>query len=262
MSTITDHHAARRCCGARRCRPRPPRPWARAGRADAARHAHAAHRRRRLRRAAHAQGDAGGRRARSTRPAACSAARSSSWSRTTRPTPKPAVRAARKLIDVDKVPVDHGHLGLGGDHRGGAGVLGEQDVPDHGLRRGLDHPAAASGLPDPHAAEHYLQAAQARRVHHLEQGTKRVFVLSVQAPFAVPTQNGSTEVLTQKGVKVVGDADLRQGQDQLSLRDRPGAAGQAGPAVPQRLRARRGGAAARPLPGGLRGAAAQRSPMR
>ena len=45
--------------------------------------------------------------------------------------PEAAVRAARKLIDVEQGAGDHGHLGLGRDHGGGAAVLGEQDVPLH-----------------------------------------------------------------------------------------------------------------------------------
>ena len=67
--------------------------------------------------------------------------------------PEAGVRAARKLIDVDKVVGDHGHLGLVGDDGGGAAVLGEQDLPLHGVGRQFDHAAAAPGLPDPHPAQ-------------------------------------------------------------------------------------------------------------
>ena len=69
---------------------------------------------------------------------------------------------------------DHGHLGLGGHHRGGAAVLGEQDVPHHGVGRGHDRAAAAPGLSRPHPAEHPAADRQARRVHPLAQGQARV----------------------------------------------------------------------------------------
>ena len=78
--------------------------------------------------------------------------------------PEAAVRAARKLIEVEQGAGDHGHLGLGGDERRGAGVLGIEDVPVHGLGRRLHHPASAPRLSHPHPA--HLQAAGdgARRV--------------------------------------------------------------------------------------------------
>ena len=56
---------------------------------------------------------------------------------------------------------------------------------------------------------------------------KRVFVLAAQTPFALPSQKRLTEVLTKGGGEVVGAVDLRQGQDDVPLRDRPGAPGQA-----------------------------------
>ena len=86
---------------------------------------------------------------------------------------------------------DHGHLGLGGDHRGGAAVLGEQDVPDHRVGRGHDHPAAAPGLSDPHPAQHPAAGRASSREFMLSLGAKRVFILSTQTPFAQPTQQAA-----------------------------------------------------------------------
>ena len=97
--------------------------------------------------------------------------------------PEAGVRAARKLIDVDKVVGDHGHLGLGGDHGGGAAVLGEQDVPLHRVGRRLDHAAAAPGLSHPHPAQHHA-AGDALGEFILSLGAKRVFTLVPQTPFA------------------------------------------------------------------------------
>ena len=64
-------------------------------------------------------------------------------------------RARRAQADRRRQGVgDHGHLGLGGDDRGGAAVLGEQDLPVHRVGRRFDHPAAAPGLSGPHPAQH------------------------------------------------------------------------------------------------------------
>ena len=62
-----------------------------------------------------------------------------------------------------------------------------------------------------------LQAGEARRVHH-PAWPKRVFILAIQAPFAVPTQKRLTELLTPKGRRGRRRADLRQGQDDATAR--------------------------------------------
>ena len=57
--------------------------------------------------------------------------------------------------------------------------------------------------------------------------------------FALPTQEQLADVLKpQGGSELVGHTHLREGQDHLPLGDRPGAAGQAGLPLPQRLCAR------------------------
>ena len=85
---------------------------------------------------------------------------------------------------------DHGDVGLGGHHRGRAGVLGEQDVPDHGVRCGLDHASAASGLSDPHAAEQPVAGDEACGVHHQEQAPSGCS--SWRSRHRSPSRRGST----------------------------------------------------------------------
>ena len=82
-------------------------------------------------------------------------------------------------------------------------MLGKQDLPDHRVGRGLDHAAAAPGLPDPHAAEQSPAGGKhAEFIGSL--GAKRVFCLSIQAPFSLPTQKRLAEVLPQRGSELVG----------------------------------------------------------
>ena len=118
--------------------------------------------------------------------------------------PEAAVRAARKLIDVDKRRGDHGHLGLGGDHRGGAAVLGEQDVPDHGVGLGYDHAAAAPGLPRSAPSPTPICRSASSASSSSRSRSKRVFVLAAQTPFALPSQKRLTELLPKGGGEVVG----------------------------------------------------------
>ena len=142
----------------------------------------------------------------------------------------------------------HGHLGLGGDERRGAGVLGVEDVPVHGLGRGLHHPAAAPGLSHPHAAE--LQAAGhlARRVHRRhgqEEGGRDRHPGALRAV----DQGAPRQRAQDQGRQRRGAHHLREGQADLPLRDRPGDEGRPGFPLSQRLRAGHGGGAARSVQG-------------
>ena len=79
--------------------------------------------------------------------------------------PEAAVRAARKLIEVNKVPVIMGTWASAVTSAVAPVCWEVENLPVHGLRRGFHHPAAASGLHYSHAAQ--LQAAgdRARGVH-------------------------------------------------------------------------------------------------
>src|SRR5215468_4413100 len=112
--------------------------------------------------------------------------------------PEAAVRAARKLIDVDKVPVILGTW---------ASAVTSAVAPV--CWEGKTFLTTVSGADSitllPHQGylirtqpNNNLQAAK-----HAEfiasVGAKRVFIMSIQAPFAMPTQKRLAEVLPQNG---------------------------------------------------------------
>jgi len=117
--------------------------------------------------------------------------------------PEAAVRAARKLIDVTKVPVIMGTW---------ASAVTSAVAPlCWESRTFLTTVSGADSITKlPHQGylirtqpNNYLQAGK-----HAEfiaaMGVKRCYMLSIQAPFAEPTQTRATEVLKQKGSQMVG----------------------------------------------------------
>jgi len=117
--------------------------------------------------------------------------------------PEPAVRAARKLIDVDKVPVIMGTW-ASAVTTAVAPVCWES-------KTFLTTVSGADTITQlPHQGylirtqpNNYLQAAK-----HAEfivgLGAKNVYIMSIQSPFAEPTQHRLKEVLEQKGAKLAG----------------------------------------------------------
>ena len=88
--------------------------------------------------------------------------------------PDDAVRAAHKLVDVDRVPSIMGTW-ASAVTTAVAPVCWESKSVPRPPTSGADndHQAAAPGLPDPHAAQHhYLQGDEARRVHAAGTGAK------------------------------------------------------------------------------------------
>ena len=117
--------------------------------------------------------------------------------------PEAAVRAARKLIDVTKVPVIMGTW-ASAVTTAVAPVCWES-------KTFLTTVSGADSITKlPHQGylirtqpNNYLQAAKhAEFIASL--GVKRCFMLSIQAPFSVPTQDRATEILKQKGSQMVG----------------------------------------------------------
>jgi ABC-type branched-subunit amino acid transport system substrate-binding protein len=117
--------------------------------------------------------------------------------------PEAAVRAARKLIDVTKVPTIMGTW---------ASAVTSAVAPlCWESKTFLTTVSGADSITKlPHQGylirtqpNNYLQAAK-----HAEfiasMGMKRCFMMSIQAPFAQPTQARATEVLKQKGSQMVG----------------------------------------------------------
>ncbi len=134
------------------------------------------------------------------------------------------MRAARKLIDVDKVVGDHGHPGLVGDDGGGAALLGEQDVPVHRVGRGSGsrccRTRAFSSAPSPTPC---LQVTRGRRVSAVAGGRRRPSPSIPQTPFTQSTFDILNQVLP-KGGCTHQKPDLRRQEDDLPHRGRPGAA--------------------------------------
>jgi len=129
--------------------------------------------------------------------------------------PEAAVRAARKLIDVEKVPVIMGTW-ASAVTTAVAPVCWES-------KTFLTTTSGADGITKlPHQGylirtqpNNYLQATK-HADFIIRHGSKRVFILSIQAPFAAPTQQRLTEVLTPKGVTVTGS--LIYDKDKTSYR--------------------------------------------
>jgi ABC-type branched-subunit amino acid transport system substrate-binding protein len=117
--------------------------------------------------------------------------------------PESAVRAARKLIDVTKVPAIMGTW---------ASAVTTAVAPlCWESKTFLTTVSGADSITKlPHQGylirtqpNNYLQAAKhAEFIAAL--GVKRCFMMSIQAPFSVPTQDRATEVLKQKGSEMVG----------------------------------------------------------
>ena|SRR5271165_271699 len=117
--------------------------------------------------------------------------------------PEAAVRAARKLIDVEKVPVIMGTW-ASAVTTAVAPVCWES-------KTFLTTTSGADSITKlPHQGylirtqpNNFLQATK-HAEFIIRHGSKRVFILSIQAPFTLPTQQRLTEVLTPKGVTVTG----------------------------------------------------------
>jgi ABC-type branched-subunit amino acid transport system substrate-binding protein len=129
--------------------------------------------------------------------------------------PENAVRAARKLIDVDKVPVIMGTW-ASAVTTAVAPVCWESKTL-------LTTTSGADGITRlPHQGyiirtqpNNYLQGAK-HAEFIAESGAKRVSIMSIQSPFAIPTQNRVKEVLAQHGSELVGS--LTYEKDKTSYR--------------------------------------------
>jgi ABC-type branched-subunit amino acid transport system substrate-binding protein len=129
--------------------------------------------------------------------------------------PEAAVRAAHKLIDVDKVPVIMGTW-ASAVTTAVAPVCWES-------KTFLTTVSGADSITHlPHQGylirtqpNNQLQATkQAEFI--IRHGAKRVFIMAIQAPFAEPTRHYLTDTLTPKGVAVVGS--LVYDKDKTSYR--------------------------------------------
>ena len=118
--------------------------------------------------------------------------------------PEAAVRAARKLIDVDRVVAVMGTWASAVTTAVAPLCWESKTFLDHGVGLGHDHPAAAPGLPDPHAAQHPICRCGKLGEFLISLKVKRVFVLAAQTPFALPSQKRLTEILPKGGGEVVG----------------------------------------------------------
>jgi len=117
--------------------------------------------------------------------------------------PEAAVRAARKLIDVSKVPVIMGTW---------ASAVTSAVAPV--CWESKTFLTTVSGADSITLLPHQGYLIRTQPNNHLQAqkhaefmasiGAKRVFCLSIQAPFAVPTQNRLAEVLPQKGSQLLG----------------------------------------------------------
>ena len=129
--------------------------------------------------------------------------------------PEAAVRAAHKLVDVDKVPVIMGTW-ASAVTMAVAPVCWES-------KTFLTTVSGADTITQlPHQGylirtqpNNFLQATK-HAEFIIRQGRKKVFILSIQAPFTVPTQKRLTDVLTPNGVAVGGS--LIYDKDKTSYR--------------------------------------------
>ena len=139
--------------------------------------------------------------------------------------PEAAVRAARKLIEVDKVPVIMGTW-ASSVTTAVAPVCWESKT----------FLTTVSGADSITLLPHQGYLIRTQPNNHLQAqkhaefvaslGVKRVYVMSIQAPFAQPTRESASRRSLAK--KSVGDGrfpGLRQGQDELPIGDRSGAEG-------------------------------------
>ena len=117
--------------------------------------------------------------------------------------PEAAVRAARKLIDVSKVPVIMGTW---------ASAVTSAVAPV--CWESKTFLTTVSGADSITLLPHQGYLIRTQPNNHLQAqkhaefmaslGAKRVFCLSIQAPFSVPTQTRLAEVLPQKGSQLIG----------------------------------------------------------
>jgi len=117
--------------------------------------------------------------------------------------PEAAVRAARKLIDVDKVPVIMGTW---------ASAVTSAVAPL--CWESKTFLTTVSGADSITLLPHQGYLIRTQPNNHLQGGkhaefmaalgAKRVFYLSIQAPFALPTQTRLAEVLAQHGSQLIG----------------------------------------------------------
>ena len=162
--------------------------------------------------------------------------------------PEAAVRAARKLIDINKVPVIMGTW-ASAVTTAVAPVCWESKtflttVSGADTITKLPH----NGYLIRTQPNNFLQATKhAEFIARL--GKKKVFILSVQAPFSEPTRQRLTEVLAQKGVDRDRRRRLRWQQNQLPVRGGSGDGRCPRPAIPERLCAGCGCDPAQSLPG-------------
>jgi ABC-type branched-subunit amino acid transport system substrate-binding protein len=140
--------------------------------------------------------------------------------------PEAAVRAARKLIDVSKVPVIMGTW---------ASAVTSAVAPV--CWESKTFLTTVSGADSITLLPHQGYLIRTQPNNHLQAGkhaqfiaslgAKRVFCLSIQAPFSVPTQNRLAEVLPQHGSALVGsliyekDKTTYRSEVDQALRDKP-----------------------------------------
>jgi branched-chain amino acid transport system substrate-binding protein len=121
----------------------------------------------------------------------------------TQTNPEAAVRAARKLIDVTKVPAIMGTW---------ASAVTSAVAPL--CWESKTFLTTVSGADSITKLPHQGYLIRTQPNNHLQAGkhaefiaslgVKRCFMMSIQAPFAVPTQTRATEVLREKGSQMVG----------------------------------------------------------
>jgi branched-chain amino acid transport system substrate-binding protein len=117
--------------------------------------------------------------------------------------PEAAVRAAQKLVNVDKVPVIMGTW-ASAVTTAVAPVCWESKT----FLTTVSGADSITHLPHQGYLIRTQPNNQLQATKHAEfiirHGSKRVFILSIQAPFTEPTQRFLTETLTPKGVSIVG----------------------------------------------------------
>jgi branched-chain amino acid transport system substrate-binding protein len=129
--------------------------------------------------------------------------------------PEAAVRAAHKLVDVDKVPVIMGTW-ASAVTTAVAPVCWESKT----FLTTVSGADSITHLPHRGYLIRTQPNNQLQATKHAEfiirHGSKRVFILAIQAPFAEPTRKYLTEMLTPKGVTVAGS--LIYDKDKTSYR--------------------------------------------
>jgi branched-chain amino acid transport system substrate-binding protein len=129
--------------------------------------------------------------------------------------PEAAVRAAHKLIDVDKVPVIMGTW-ASAVTTAVAPVCWESKT----FLTTVSGADSITHLPHQGYLIRTQPNNQLQATKHAEfivrHGSKRVFILAIQAPFAEPTRKYLTDTLTPKGVTMVGS--LVYDKDKTSYR--------------------------------------------